>query len=342
MKYPKVSVVLPIYKAEQHIKRCITSVLSQSYQNLELILIDDGSPDKCPEICDRYADEDTRVKVIHQENGGASRARNSGILTATGKYIMFVDSDDYIDLNMVEAMVKYMEEQSLDLVTCGCEYVHYVNGETEVLKVQTYGNRMLSDKSEVYKHLYPFIDTRSFHRIWGKIYVTKTIRENKILFNEGLSVGEDFLFNLHYVDQIKSCVFIGDIFYKYYIGLNYLSNKYISDTFYQRTLILKELEKFYGKNGLSDHAVNYQYVKSAYAHCMMLFHKDCQLSRSRKLSEMSAVLEDKSLQRSMSRAQPKNLQEWVLVSTLKTKNLRLIWALSVFMNHVYKVKRYRR
>lgn len=113
-----ISVVVPIYNVEKYIKRCIESIINQTYVNLEIILVNDGSPDKCGEICEKYALKDKRIKVIHKRNGGLSDARNSGIEIAKGKYIGFVDSDDYIDLDMYEILYKNLKKNEADISIC--------------------------------------------------------------------------------------------------------------------------------------------------------------------------------------------------------------------------------
>lgn len=117
METKKISIIVPIYKVEQFIDKCIDSIVNQSYNNLEIILIDDGSPDRCPEICDEWAKKDSRIKVIHKENGGAASARNAGLEIATGDYIGFVDSDDWIDKDMYEFLIKQLPEDA-DFIRC--------------------------------------------------------------------------------------------------------------------------------------------------------------------------------------------------------------------------------
>ena len=114
-----ISVIVPVYKVEKYLRECVDSILAQTYTNLEIILVDDGSPDNCGKICDEYAQNDSRIKVIHQENGGLSAARNAGLDIATGKYIGFVDSDDYAELNMFEELHKRIIENNADLSICG-------------------------------------------------------------------------------------------------------------------------------------------------------------------------------------------------------------------------------
>lgn len=120
----KISIIVPVYNVESYICKCVDSILVQSYKQIEIILVDDGSPDRCPEICDEYARKDKRIKVIHQENGGLSAARNSGIKVASGEYISFVDSDDYIDSDFIEQMYTCAEETNADIVCCGMSVIN--------------------------------------------------------------------------------------------------------------------------------------------------------------------------------------------------------------------------
>ena len=117
----KVSIIIPVYRAEKYIKECVSSVMKQSYSNLEIILVDDGSPDRSGEICDALSHEEKRIKVIHKKNGGASSARNAGLKCAEGSYICFVDSDDFLPVNAIENLVQSM-------VSSGAEYAAGICG----------------------------------------------------------------------------------------------------------------------------------------------------------------------------------------------------------------------
>lgn len=114
-----VSIIIPIYKAERHLSNCIDSLLTQTYQNLQIILVDDGSPDRCPEICDRYASLDNRINVIHQNNAGVSSSRNTGLRIANGKYVGFVDSDDWVEPNMFEELLSLIKRYEAQIAMCG-------------------------------------------------------------------------------------------------------------------------------------------------------------------------------------------------------------------------------
>ena len=123
MDTPLISVIVPVYKVEAYLDRCVQSIVKQTYQNLEIILVDDGSPDNCPAMCDAWVEKDTRIKVIHKENGGLSDARNAGMAIATGVYMGFVDSDDYIASNMYQLLYEHIISGDCDIAACGVEMV---------------------------------------------------------------------------------------------------------------------------------------------------------------------------------------------------------------------------
>lgn len=128
----KISVIVPVYNVEKYIDKCMDSITNQTYKNLEIILVDDGSTDSSGKICDEYAKKDNRIKVIHKENGGLSSARNAGIDIASGKYIGFIDSDDYIELDMYETLYNIITEKNADISACGVIDVY--NNNTKVVK----------------------------------------------------------------------------------------------------------------------------------------------------------------------------------------------------------------
>lgn len=128
----KISVIVPIYNVENYLDRCIESIVNQTYSNLEIILIDDGSPDNCPQMCDRWSEKDNRIVVVHKSNGGLSDARNVGLTIATGEYIAFVDSDDWIHAQYVEYLYKAIKEYKVDLAACNIRKVYTDNHKEEV------------------------------------------------------------------------------------------------------------------------------------------------------------------------------------------------------------------
>lgn len=123
MESSKISIIVPVYKVEQYLERCVKSLINQTYKNIEIILVDDGSPDQCPKMCDDYASEDSRIKVIHKKNGGLSDARNAGLDAATGEFIAFVDSDDWVEIDFIETLCKNAKKENADISIIGCTLV---------------------------------------------------------------------------------------------------------------------------------------------------------------------------------------------------------------------------
>lgn len=162
-----ISVVVPIYKAEKYINRCVASIAAQTYSNLEIILVDDGSPDSCPKICDNWTMSDSRVKVIHCENGGVSAARNIGIRNSSGRYIMQVDSDDYISENTISVLYDALIQNEADLSICGFEKgkeenysFSLMDVEVEVITPECAFTRIYESDEKALQYVVP----------WAKLY----------------------------------------------------------------------------------------------------------------------------------------------------------------------------
>lgn len=162
MNKPLVSIIIPVYKVEQYLKRCINSVRNQTYSNWEIILIDDGSPDQCPKICDQYAKNDTRIKVIHQKNAGVSSARNAGLSIATGEYITFLDSDDFWHNTYIEVLLHQALESNADIVQCT-----FLRGNKDIFPNIS---NLASNTIRIYNNQSIFTSHAANVLIWGKLY----------------------------------------------------------------------------------------------------------------------------------------------------------------------------
>ena len=135
MEQNLISVIMPVYKTEEsHLRKAIESIINQSYQELEIVLVDDGSPDHCGAICDTYAETDSRVRVIHKKNGGVSSARNCGLEAVTGDYIFFVDSDDTLEENAIEVLFSITKTANSDITICSCRHIKKKNKESELIE----------------------------------------------------------------------------------------------------------------------------------------------------------------------------------------------------------------
>ena len=203
----KVSIIIPMYNAEKSVKRCLKSVLRQTYKNIEIICVNDGSKDSTEEIVASICKTDTRVVLINKENGGVSSARNLGIEQATGYYIQFLDVDDALEQNATERMVEEMSTKNVDIVICG---YHNVDRAIEV---------SLPEKtlclSEVIEDFIPLYQSTYLNPPWNKMYIRENIAER---FPIEMSLGEDLVFNLCYLKKCKKIRIISDMAYIYTIG----------------------------------------------------------------------------------------------------------------------------
>lgn len=215
MNEVKISIIVPIYKVpEQFLRKCIESIIVQTLTDIEILLVDDGSPDKCGIICDEYAKKDSRIKVIHKKNGGLSSARNAGFLEATGKWIMFVDGDDWIEPDMCETMYKLGEEKKVQLVMCGMvkEYSHSIYRYKYYLQE----NKIYSGDECKWLQAQILNFNGNIATAYSKLISRKLLADNNILHDEVLRQGaEGIEFNLRLFDKLESAVFIDKPFYHY-------------------------------------------------------------------------------------------------------------------------------
>lgn len=218
---PLISIVIPIYNVEKYIKKCVDSVLNQTYRNLEIILVDDGSPDSCPLICDEYACLDNRVKVIHKENGGLSDARNAGIKIATGEAISFVDSDDWIESDMFEKMYMRLCRDNSDIVSCGIKWV-YDNGAT--VNNVTVSENCVLEKEDAMKEL--LIDGKLKQISCGKLYRTELVK--KIPFEKG-KYHEDVFWSYQIIGLAEKVSVMTESFYNYFQRSNSIMGESYSE-----------------------------------------------------------------------------------------------------------------
>lgn len=215
---PLLSVIVPIYNVELYLSRCLDSIINQTYQNLEIICVDDGSTDQSGTIADEYAKKDYRIKVIHKENGGVVSARKTGTLLARGKYITNVDSDDYIEINMFDNLMQQLLTYNADVITSGLirDYGNHLVYEGESIKAGVYEENALRQKV-----LFNIIDTKYFFKtnislhITNKIFRTEDLKEFQLKIDDNINVGDDVAVWFPYFINCKKIIVSGKNFYHY-------------------------------------------------------------------------------------------------------------------------------
>ena len=216
-----ISVVIPIYKVEAYLERCIKSVLSQTYKNLEIILVDDGSPDNCPRICDTWAQIDNRIRVIHKKNGGLSDARNAGLAAASGEYIGFIDSDDWIHPQMYEKLHRIMQKEKGEIAACAFQKVNGINEEL-MNEIRQDGQIFCYDTEEAMRRL---ITEQGLEQVvWNKLYKRELLEGINFAYGK---YNEDEFWTYQIIARAKKVITISYVGYFYFqrsdsiIGMNY-------------------------------------------------------------------------------------------------------------------------
>ena len=203
---PLVSIIVPIYNVEEYLNKCLDSIINQTYKNLEIILVNDGSTDGCGNICDEYAKRDNRIKVIHKKNGGLSDARNAGMNIALGDYIGFIDSDDYVELDMYELLIKNIINTESDISICSCYYLYGDKPSIEG-KIQNIFMEMDSEKAIKTMNTFGYYGVG----VWDKLYKRSILNGIKFPIGE---LSEDWFVMFKILDRAKKIVY--DSTPKYY------------------------------------------------------------------------------------------------------------------------------
>lgn len=253
-----ISVIIPVYNTYRELMKCLDSVCCQTYKNIEIILVDDGSNDGSEKIVDEYASIDNRIIVIHKENGGESSARNIGLEKATGSIISFLDCDDWIDSTMYEIMVEEMRENNLDICACGWtkEYVDKSVVMSNALPLE----KRIMNREEFLKKIYMRDSYQGFAYMWNKLYKKEVLIDKngkEYRFNEQLSIGGDVVFLAFAALNAKRVKYIDKSFYHYYqrenSGVHSLSISKMRDWISAYGVVLKMLTDEH----ISDEVIDY-------------------------------------------------------------------------------------
>lgn len=236
-----ISVIVPVYKVEQYLEKCLDSIINQTYRNIEIILVDDGSPDRCGQICDEYSRKDERIKVIHKENGGLSDARNVGTKQASGEYLLFIDSDDYVEHNLVEKVAEVINKRDCDMVL-----FDYIKEEEDGSSEECYSNLPENQMITLESNPEIIISTLS---AWSKLYRKEFYLKAGHWFPVGRYYEDLGSIPKLYLDA-KNIVYIREALYHYNIrqGSIMTSTKY-DKNYNDRTAMFNDIIRYYKEQG---------------------------------------------------------------------------------------------
>lgn len=275
-----VSIIVPIYNSGNYLRKCLNSLINQTYSNIEIILINDGSTDNSQIIAEEYKKKDKRIKLISILNSGVSSARNLGLDLANGEYIIFVDSDDWIESTLIEEIMKYKHKIDNNGILVYSYLLENIDlGISKPIDIPI--NLEKKDYIEKIKYL---IKTERLNALWNKVYKREIIERNNIRFNNKLSLGEDLLFNYIYFMNIENIYFLDKILYHYSIRDNdSLTKKFNSNKIDELIEVLNEISKV-DKNIEIQNSLEYIKTKNIYSCIRDLYSNKCIYSTNEKIN----------------------------------------------------------
>lgn len=326
----KVTVVVPIYNVQSYLNRCIESIVNQTYKNLEILLIDDGSPDNCPQLCDEWAKKDSRIKVIHKKNEGLGMARNTGIDNATGEYICFIDSDDYIDLNMIEKTQSSIKKYDSDIVMFG---MNCVDDSGKIISTKyPKTEKDFYSGNEILNYILPNMlgaDTISGKKTQfnmsssGILYSLNLINKNNWRFvSERKYISEDFYSLLDLFQYINSISIVHEAFYYYCYNESSLTHIFNSKRFENICICHKGMIDVCKKCKYSakvKNSIHSQFLGSLIGTLKLIVFSE--LNNKAKKQEIKKIINDNYLQNILKNLDTKNepLLRKILIAILKNK-----------------------
>lgn len=323
-----ISIIVPVYNTEKYLRQCIESLINQTYEDIEIILVNDGSRDNSGGICDEYAKSDNRIKVIHKENEGLSNARNTGVNVSIGKYIMFVDSDDWIDIETCKVVLNVAVEHSCDLVFWS--YVREYGNESKPKKVySTDKDFVVFSQEEVKNKLHRRVagligeelrnpeHNDSLSTVWGKLYSSKSVKDSKFEFVDTKIIGnEDALYNLYVLGDVKKAVYVDKTLYHYRKNNQASFTKLQSYTLYKKwKKLFMYIREYIDNNNLGhlfDDALDNRICLSVIG-LGIVITKSKEISLKQKLSLISEILNEEEYKKAFKKLSLRNFTlKWKL------------------------------
>ncbi|MFZ5986464.1 MAG: glycosyltransferase family 2 protein [Bacillota bacterium] len=324
----KVSVIIPIYNVRNYLERTLQVVIDQKLKDIEIILINDGSTDGSEMICDQYAKNDTRVKVIHQKNCGVSYSRNRALDMANGKYVFFMDADDYIEEEMLLNLYELGEKNNSDLVICGFYFESNYLSRDKQLRIDKYcvnfPDSIYPSKEEFKKDFVQLWDKHLLYNVWNKLYRLDLIRQKSITFPK-FNFGEDFEFNKSYLKECEKICITSNCYYHYIREREGSSTtKHIADLFNIRIREHENLIKYFEEFGVvspdAEEFLARRYIERAIGCIENLFNNNPEMALIEKYAEVKRIITHKHTRNSLSTARPTSKKMKIMLVPVKIKS----------------------
>ena len=333
----KVSVIMPVYGVEDYVGGAIESIQNQTLTDWELFCVDDGSKDRSGDVCDAYAEEDDRIRVIHKENGGAPSARNVAIDQAEGEYLYFCDADDWAEPTMLEAMVRIADENRSQLVVAGFYIDTYYSDTEKFTQEQCVPSRVFAGQRDFREHAHELFDQNLLYTPWNKLFLADYIKKNQLYFPQ--TFWDDFPFNLSVVRDIER-VAVTEKKYYHFIRKREESEtaRYRDDMYEKREEEdgwMKELYQYWGlMTPEVREFLDRRYIERLIGCVENLTNRNCTLPRSEKMREISYYISTPRAREAVKNAQPRSLYMKVMLLPVKVRSTLLTYLESNVISYV--------
>lgn len=333
----KITAIMPVYNVENFIGKCIESLQSQTLTEWELIAVDDGSPDNSGAICDEYAKKDSRITVIHKENGGAPSARNTAIPMARGEYLYFVDSDDWAEPTMFEDMYNAAKKNNAQLVVAGFFIDTYHSDAEFYTQKQTVPAKEFKTQREFREYAHKMFDRNLLYTPWNKLFERKYIMDNNIRFKN--TFWDDFPFNLDVVRDVERVVLLENCYYHFMRArADSETAKYRSDMYAKREEEhgwMLDLYKYWNVNSNESYEmINRRYIERVIGCIENVTNSACTLSFKEKMQEIKYMITREQVRKALKIAKPNSLVMKIMLIPIKLKFTFLTYLEGAFISKV--------
>jgi glycosyltransferase EpsJ len=323
---PKISVIMPVYKVESYVGKAIESILTQTFQDFEYIIVDDGSPDNSGVICDEYAVKDNRIHVIHKENGGAPSARNTAMDVARGKYLYFMDSDDWAEPTMLEDMHALAESHQAQYVVTGYFIDTYYSSTDFITLNISHPDVVYQDREAFRQAAYRLFDKNLLYTPWNKLYLAAYLQERGLRFPE--TFWDDFPFNLSVIRDVERVVVSSKQYYHFMRArADSETAKYVAAMYDKREEEHGWMKELYQHWGIDDEAsrefLARRYIERLVGCIENITNKNCTMTRAEKKREIGRMLANPNVSESVNAARPRSAMMRIILAPIRWKNVGL-------------------
>jgi len=351
----KISVIVPVYNAEKFLKRSINSVLEQTHQNIELILVDDESTDNSINICQQYAQIDSRVKLFKQKNGGPSAARNTGLKYISGEYLFFLDADDFLELDAFQNLLKFYENSDADLILGNFQKLE-TNGqivkqeavfEMEGTNLESESRELTKNKiNEYIRHFFRYPSNHLISYCWARLYKTSIIKKYQIKANSEMRLFEDFVLNLEYLKHTEKLIFVNKPVYNYVMHNSHLSASMgilnSKRLLYDMEIFKEKVESYFNKykTEYSEFQIKKEIAHTLMHYLIIFFIRSCRDIRGNNFekikTEFKSMLDSRIFSESIPLYNPSKGNSKLIPFLMKLKQIKLL----ILVCNKRAVKRY--